>query len=85
MIKYIYVDDLFNGCDSLEQAYIDTTLAKYGFAIKGWTYTGQPDSPDDSVRDANKMVQTGGSLYCPKRDTWTYKFTKMHNGIKSRG
>ena len=66
-------------------AYIDTTLAKYGFAIKGRTYTGQPYSPDDPVRDANKMVQTGGSLYCPEQDTWTYKFAKMHNGIKSRG
>ena len=56
VISTIYVDDLFNGRNSLQQAkelmnYIDQTLAKYGFTIKGWTYTGQPYSADDPVRD----------------------------------
>ena len=65
--------------------YIDQTLAKYGFTIKGWTYTGQPYNADDPVRDKNGMVATAGGLYCPQTDTWQYKPAKVHNGRKQRG
>ena len=65
--------------------YIDQTLEKYGIKIKGWTYTGQPYSPDDPVRDENGMVTTAGSIYCPEDDTWQYKPAKVHNGRKQRG
>ena len=60
-------------------------MEKYGFKIKGWTYTGQPYSPDDPVRDENGMVTTAGSIYCPEDDTWQYKPAKVHNGRKQRG
>ena len=65
--------------------YIDQTLAKYGFTIKGWIYTGQPYNADDPVRDKNGMVATAGGLYCPQTDTWQYKPAKVHNGRKQRG
>ena len=90
VISTIYVDDLFNGRNSLQKAkelmnYINQTLAKYGFTIKGWTYTGQPYSADDPVRDKHGMVATAGGLYCPQTDTWQYKPAKVHNGRKQRG
>ena len=90
VISTIYVDDLFNDQDDLQKAkdlmgYIDRTLEKYGFKIKGWTYTGQPYSPDDPVRDEHGMVTTAGSIYCPQDDTWQYKPAKVHNGRKQRG
>ena len=82
VISTIYVDDLFNGQKNLQKAkdlmdYIDRTLEKYGFKIKGWTYTGQPYSTDDPVRDENGMVTT--ALRMTPGNTNQQKYTMEGN------
>ena len=84
----IYVDDCLSGEKSMDEVFCTTdqlsiALAKGGFGLKGFTFSGQ-DPPEQLSNDGVSVV-VGGLKWFPKEDLISINVSELNFSQKSRG
>ena len=84
----IYVDDNLSGANSIEERNMITdqltqALAKGGFSLKGFTFSGQP--PPEHLSVDGVSVILGGVKYFPETDEFSLNISDLNFGKRKRG
>ena len=86
--KDTYVDDCLSGQNTLDDCYeradeIEIVLARGGFALKGFTFSGH--DPPDKLSDDKKSIHVGGMIWYSRDDKISLDVSPIDFSSKQRG
>ena len=89
MLEDLYVDDCMSGASSQKERSqiteeLSGALAKGGFKLKGFTFSGL-DPPDHLANEDKESVNVGGYKWYSKGDVFSIAVPELNLGKKKRG